>query len=283
MPKLSSTDRLLMAANAMADVLKHPHPEVPFAQVGDETITALAQLATIFKNKFQKLSSQELIQAPLKSAENKQPAALAHPIITSLMQHKYQTSSQRPICVSTTRNTPLIPWVVTPMTGQAASPRVPVRSQNLFPRNLSQDDFWNMEIANQEISLGTNHWTKQHFDHIVVHPVTGEQIEYVALMKDPDLQPLWKKGFGNEVGRLFQGIHDIQGTNTCFFVEIKKIPKDRHITYGKIVNDYNAHKKEKEHIRLTVGGDRLDYSGDVAISTADNNPFKFLINTTLST
>jgi hypothetical protein len=48
MPQLSSTDRLLMAANAMADALKHPHPEVTFAQVGNATTTALAQLATIF-------------------------------------------------------------------------------------------------------------------------------------------------------------------------------------------------------------------------------------------
>jgi hypothetical protein len=42
MPQLSSTDRLLMAANDMANALKHPHPEVPFAQFGDDTITALA-------------------------------------------------------------------------------------------------------------------------------------------------------------------------------------------------------------------------------------------------
>jgi hypothetical protein len=41
-----------MAANDMANALKQPHPEVLFAQVGDETITALAQLAAIFKNKF---------------------------------------------------------------------------------------------------------------------------------------------------------------------------------------------------------------------------------------
>jgi hypothetical protein len=32
-----------------------------------------------------------------------------------------------------------------------------------------------------------------------------------------------------------------------------------------------------------VGGDRLDYSGDVATSTADITTFKFLINSTLST
>jgi hypothetical protein len=41
MPQLSSTDRLIMAANDMTDALKNPHFEVPFAQVGDDTIAAL--------------------------------------------------------------------------------------------------------------------------------------------------------------------------------------------------------------------------------------------------
>jgi hypothetical protein len=36
-------------------------------------------------------------------------------------------------------------------------------------------------------------------------------------------------------------------------------------------------------VRLTVGGDRLDYSGDTATSTADITTFKILINGTLST
>jgi hypothetical protein len=67
----------------------------------------------------------------------------------------------------------------------------------------------------------------------------------MAIMKDQDLQPLWKRGFGDEAGRLFQGIHDIQGTNTCLFVELKNIPKDRKITYGKIVCDCKPHKIEK--------------------------------------
>jgi hypothetical protein len=40
---------------------------------------------------------------------------------------------------------------------------------------------------------------------------------------------------------------------------------------------------EKEWVRLTVGGDRLDYSGDIATSTADITTFKILINSTLST
>jgi hypothetical protein len=107
--------------------------------------------------------------------------------------------------------------------------------------------------------------------------------EYTALMKDPRLQLIWTRGFGNECGRLFQGIWDIQGTDTCFFIKLTNIPKDRKITYGKIVCDYKPHKKEKERFRLTVGGDRLDYSGDVATSTADITTFKILINITLST
>jgi hypothetical protein len=113
------------------------------------------------------------------------------------------------------------------MTGKAASPRVPASSQNLSPSNLSQDDFWSMETANMAISLGTNHWSQQHLANAVVHPDTGKQMEYMALVNDPDLQPLWKRGFSNEAGRLFQGIHDIPGTNTRFFVELTNIRKYR--------------------------------------------------------
>jgi hypothetical protein len=108
-------------------------------------------------------------------------------------------------------------------------------------------------------------------------------MEYSALMKDPRLQPLWSRGFGNECGRLFQGIRDIPGTDTCSFIDLKNIPNDRKITYGKIVCDYKPHKKEKERVWLTVRVDRLDYSGDVATSTADITNFKILINSTLST
>jgi hypothetical protein len=43
------------------------------------------------------------------------------------------------------------------------------------------------------------------------------------------------------------------------------------------------HKTEKERSRLTVGGNILNYSGDVATSTADIKTFKILINSTFST
>jgi hypothetical protein len=91
MPHISSTGRLPVTANYMTDTLKHPHPDVPFTTIGDDTITALYQLASIFRNKFQKPSAPELLQAPVKAAENKQPSALAQPILITPMKHNYQT------------------------------------------------------------------------------------------------------------------------------------------------------------------------------------------------
>jgi hypothetical protein len=97
MPQLSSRDRLIMAASDMTNELKHPHPEVLFSHFGDDTITALTQLAEIFKNKFQKPKSPELTHSPIRAAENKRPLALTQPILTFPMHHHYQTRSQRPI------------------------------------------------------------------------------------------------------------------------------------------------------------------------------------------
>jgi hypothetical protein len=93
------------------------------------------------------------------------------------------------------------------------------------------------------IILGNNHWSQRHQANAVIHPVTGQEMEYLALMKDPRLQPLWTRGFGNECGRLFQGIRDIPGADTCSFIDLKNIPNDRKITYGKIVCDYKPNKK----------------------------------------
>jgi hypothetical protein len=108
-------------------------------------------------------------------------------------------------------------------------------------------------------------------------------MQYKDLMKDPELGPLFEIGLGNELGRICQGIRDIAGTNTAFFVELASIPKDRKITYGKLVCEYNPNKTEKNRVRLTVGRDRLNYNGETATSTADITTFKILINSTFST
>jgi predicted RNase H-like nuclease len=59
MPQLYSTDILIMAANDMSNALNNPHPEVPFAQVGDDTIAVLMKLAKTFKKKIKKFKLPE--------------------------------------------------------------------------------------------------------------------------------------------------------------------------------------------------------------------------------
>jgi hypothetical protein len=78
-----------MAANDMTNTLKHPHPEVPFSHAGYDTITALTQLAKIFKNKFQKPKLPELAHSPIKEDKNKRPAVLTQPLLTSPVKNAY--------------------------------------------------------------------------------------------------------------------------------------------------------------------------------------------------
>jgi hypothetical protein len=102
-----------------------------------------------------------------------------------------------------------------------------------------------MDTAHMAIALRNSHRSHQNQANTVIHPVTGKEMEYSAQMKEPRLQPLWKIGFGNECGRLFQWIQDIPGTNTCLFIRLTNIPKYRKITCAKIVCDYKPHKKER--------------------------------------
>jgi predicted RNase H-like nuclease len=74
MPKLSSTDRLLMAANDMSNALKQSHPEVPFTHVKDDTISALTALAEIFKLKFEKVHIPIISVPPAQVTQRTCPA-----------------------------------------------------------------------------------------------------------------------------------------------------------------------------------------------------------------
>jgi hypothetical protein len=197
MQHFSSTDRFIMAAKDVTDALQNPHPEVPFARVGDDTISALDELAAIFKLKLRQTPPPTLPAAPPTVKQHTCLAKSSNPILASPMPLPRQTRSQTTIHTQDITNAPLPPRVVTPRTLNPSPPRVPTRSRRLSPRNLSQNDFYGMETAHSTIALGNNHWSRQHLANAVIHPVTGKEMEYMALMKDTHLQPLWTRGFGN--------------------------------------------------------------------------------------
>jgi hypothetical protein len=155
MPQISSTDQLLMSGQDMTGAFKHPHADVPFATIGDDTISALETLADIFNRKFKKVEAPEIPLAPVKDVANKQPEACVQPTLTYPLRHQYQTRFQKQV-IPASHNSPQPPRVVTPATRNAAPPRVPTGARQVSPRNLSQD-FLDMVGANCAIVLGENH------------------------------------------------------------------------------------------------------------------------------
>jgi hypothetical protein len=140
-PQLSSTDRLLMAAKDMTDAFQNPHPDVPFASVGDGTIAALADLAAIFKFKLQQAPSPETQDSPATLVQQPSLIPSSNQILSSPMPLRRQTRSQTTIHTQDIPDVPSPARVVTPRTIHQSPPRVPTGSQRLSHRNLSQDGF----------------------------------------------------------------------------------------------------------------------------------------------
>jgi hypothetical protein len=124
----------------------------------------------------------------------------------------------------------------------------------------------------------------QYFLHAVVDPVTGASMEYRHLIRNLATKDTWEHSCANEFGRLAQeGIRDIKGTDTITFIHKSKIPKGCRATYPWNVCDIRPQKSEPNRTRITVGGNLIDYPGDVSTKTADLVTAKFLWNNVLST
>ena len=89
----------------------------------------------------------------------------------------------------------------------------------------------------------------------------------------------------NHFGRLAQGVKDRMptGNSTIFFIHPSKIPTHKKVTYGCLVVDIRPLKEEKYCVRITVGGDKLDFCGDASSVAASLAIVKLLLNSVVST
>ncbi len=65
--------------------------------------------------------------------------------------------------------------------------------------------------------------------------------------------------------------------------EIKLILKDRIVTYDWVVVDFWPQKADPYRIRITAGGNLINYPGELSTRTADLTTSKFMWNSILST
>jgi len=110
----------------------------------------------------------------------------------------------------------------------------------------------------------------------------GKLLEYRHLISNPKTKAVWAHSYGNEIGRLAQGMPG----NTIFFIPRDKVPRDRikDTTYGLITCLVRPEKlDEPNRTRLVAGGDRVHYPGDTGTPTADLLTVKLLINSIIST
>ena len=119
----------------------------------------------------------------------------------------------------------------------------------------------------------------------VTHADTGRSMEYRDLLADPTTRDVWLHSAANEFGRLAQGLPDkrVEATNTIFFIPVTKVPCTKHPTYARFVRSFRPQKPEPYCTRLTVGGNLIDYPGNLSMKAADMTTFKILVNSTLST
>ena len=121
--------------------------------------------------------------------------------------------------------------------------------------------------------------SRPHYAAPITHNETCKSMEYRDLLTDPSTCATWLHSAANEFGRLSQGLPDnrVEPTNTIFFIPFSKVPKHKRPT------SYCPQKAEPYHTRITVGGNLIDYPGNLSMKVADMTTFKILMNSTLST
>lgn len=88
------------------------------------------------------------------------------------------------------------------------------------------------------------------------------------LWKDARIRALWIRYRANKFGRLMQGNREIEGTDTMRFAQQNAVPDNKEITYARMVCNIRPQKGETHQMRMTAGGDGLEYSGGTSTESA---------------
>jgi len=123
----------------------------------------------------------------------------------------------------------------------------------------------------------------------MVHPTTGEMISsYKQLMHDPDTAKIWQTAFGKNFGGMAQGDKKTgqKGTNSIFVMthdDIKLNPCTQTIKYTRVIVNFHPQKANLHRIRITAGGNLINYPGELSTHTANLTTSKLMWNIVLST
>ena len=112
---------------------------------------------------------------------------------------------------------------------------------------------------------------------------TGDSLDYPQLKLVRNAKE-WIGCCSNEIGCLARDVYPrmMTGLNTIHFIHPSQIPANRTVTYLRIVTNYRPQKENSYRIRFTVGGNRIDYPGNIATPVTELVTVNFNLNITIS-
>jgi hypothetical protein len=275
-PKVTADEYLRQTANDMLTLIQgtktNPIPSLTF---GSNITNAYVQIAQILKR----------ATAPPPPTPSPPAAELRVPLITDHQAPPQQILAPTP----PTPVSPNLPPKKAPTDKsdppiQTPNSRQPPRPSRLAPRP-------SMRPASSPLAQATiDSSYSQHIAALTTTPPTaGKQGSLKKLLHGPDADT-WKRGLANEWGRLLpHGIgitrpppEWIDGTGTIFFIAKTQVPTGRKITYANFICTIRPQKAETHRVRMTAGGDKLDYPGDASSPTVSTLDAKIHINSTIS-
>eukprot|EP00804_Cyclotella_cryptica_P006175 CCRYP_015258-RB/>CCRYP_015258-RB protein AED:0.28 eAED:0.28 QI:0/0/0/1/1/1/3/0/731 len=294
-PTVTPADAIIAAAANLAHALK---TNIPAQHLGATTLQDLQRLQDILQN-----ASTPLNATPSPPLAIVTPSALP-PRVAPLPAPTLPQGTPRPTLIPdydseddnpsphrtirqhtpSPRVSPLA--VVNPPAGLHSPPALNTRSKS---KSLAQHAIL-LHLQRNHPHLSARHMMQHHFPSnslaAVLNDATGKLMEYRHRIANPKYRDTWTSSYGKELGRLAQGLPGtVVGTNTIVFISKSDIPSDRwrDVMYGRIVANFLPEKDAPHRIRLTVGGNRINFPGDCGTPTANMLTTKVLLKSVVST
>ncbi len=108
-------------------------------------------------------------------------------------------------------------------------------------------------------------------------------------MNNPVMAEMWQTAFGKDFGGMAQGCANTgqKGTNAMFVMTHNKIMHSlaakKIFTYANTAVNFRPRKEDPYRIRITAGGNLINYEGDASVRTIDIDTAKIHWNSVVST
>ena len=300
-PVYTDVDAIKQAISDILHILKNPaKSNIPTVLRGDSIKEAFKTVADLLGNNIStKTTTQQ--SAPTFSAPTPNPIKVATPsprveqrqplpqVETTQPLPRVEQKQQQPR-VKIPKLPPLIlEHLQTPSNIPTWPPNIPRlvtpdlpwqqthNKSNTQPRFVPRAPFPRMNFGGIHPLAYNPQWVVNH-----IFGEDGKKLGIDDLLRGP-MATTWRKSTSNELARLSDGIPNrVRGTKAVRWIRKHEVPKGKKVTYANMVCDYRPLKDEKYRVRLTIGGDKLDYDNETASPTANLLDTKILLNNIIS-